>query len=152
VDYAEPDHIVHALATPNDSRYGDGSLWNLNNTGQFGGTNNADINAPEAWDTITSASNIIVAVIDTGVRYTHEDLAPNMWVNSGEIAGNGLDDDGNGFVDDVHGMNTLNNSGSPDDDYGHGSHVAGIIGAMGNNQLGVAGICWRVADHGLEIY
>src|SRR6266480_2750085 len=153
VAYAEPDFIMRVLMEPNDFRYGNGDLWNFKNLGQYGGTSGADIHAPEGWDIQNTASNIIVAVIDTGVRYTHQDLAPNMWVNPGETgldefgrdkATNGVDDDGDGYIDDVHGINTLLNNGDPNDDYGHGSHVAGIIGAAGNNSVGVVGVCWRV--------
>src|SRR6266480_589108 len=133
VEYAEPDYQVQALLAPNDFRYGDGSLWDLHNTGLYGGTPGADISAEAAWDIQNSAGNIIVAVIDTGVRYTHEDLADNMWVNPGEIPGNGIDDDGDGYVDDVHGINVINHTGDPNDDHGHGTHVSGTIGAVGNN-------------------
>src|SRR6266545_4647100 len=144
VEYAEPDFQVSALAVPNDFRYNDGSLWGLHNTGQFGGLPGADIHAQDGWDVQNSAANIIVAVIDTGVRSTHEDLANNMWNNPGEIAGNGLDDDGDGYVDDVHGINAITNSGDPNDDHGHGTHVSGTVGAMGNNSVGVVGVAWRV--------
>src|ERR1051326_7924664 len=130
VAYAEPDYIRQLTVTnPNDPQYTDGTLWNLNNTGQNGGTADADIDAPEGWDRQTTANNVVVAVIDTGVRYTHEDLAANIWTNPGEIAGNGLDDDGDGYVDDVHGINARTGSGDPNDDHSHGTHVAGIIGA-----------------------
>ncbi|HKI70822.1 MAG TPA: S8 family serine peptidase, partial [Verrucomicrobiae bacterium] len=144
VEYAEPDYQVQALRVPNDFRYGDGSLWGLHNTGLYGGTPGADISAEAAWDIQNNAGNIIVAVIDTGVRYTHEDLADNMWVNPGEIAGNGVDDDGDGYVDDVHGINAINNAGDPNDDHGHGTHVSGTIGAVGNNTVGIVGVCWKV--------
>src|SRR6266542_3346158 len=144
VEYAEPDFQVSALAVPNDFRYNDGSLWGLHNTGQFGGLPGADIHAQDGWDIQNSAANIIVAVIDTGVRYTHEDLANNMWNNPGEIAGNGLDDDGDGYVDDVHGINAIANTGDPNDDHGHGTHVSGTVGAVGNNNVGVVGVAWRV--------
>ena len=141
--YAEPDYIRQLTVTnPNDPRYTDGTLWNLNNIGQNGGTADADIDAPEGWDRQRTANNVIVAVIDTGVRYTHEDLAANMWTNPGEIAGNGIDDDGDGYIDDVHGINARTGSGDPNDDYGHGVHVAGIIGAVGNNATGVVGVAW----------
>ncbi|HEY4174554.1 MAG TPA: S8 family peptidase, partial [Rhodopila sp.] len=154
VRYAEPDYYVRALdTTPDDFRYWDGSQWNLHNTGQLGGTPGADIHAPHAWDTQHSAAGVIVAILDTGVRYTHEDLAANMWINPGETgtdaqgldkAGNGVDDDGDGYVDDVHGINTLTGSGDPGDDYGHGTHVNGIIGAVGNNAVGITGVAWGI--------
>lgn len=143
-DYAERDQMLHSLGEPNDFRFHNGDLWHLKNNGQYGGVLDADIDAPEAWDTMANASNVIVAVIDSGVRATHQDLAPNLWRNPGEIPGNGLDDDGNGYVDDVHGINTVANNGNPNDDWGHGTHVAGILGAVGNNGVGVAGVCWRV--------
>lgn len=143
VEYAEPDYIVRSLAEPNDFRFFDGTLWNLKNTGQLGGKPRADIDAPAGWDIKTTATDIIIAVIDTGVRYTHEDLAGSMWTNPDEIAGNGRDDDGNGVVDDVHGLNAVTGSGNPFDDHGHGSHVSGIIGGVGDNSVGVAGVCWR---------
>src|SRR5262249_46664784 len=123
--------------------------WALHNTGQdsmfgvwLGGTPDADIDAPEAWDTATS-SNAIVAILDTGITWAHPDLSANIWTNPGEIAGNGLDDDGNGFIDDVRGWDFVNNDNDPDDDHGHGSHVAGIIGAVGDNGEGVSGIVWH---------
>jgi subtilisin family serine protease len=155
VEYAEPDYIVSINLTPNDPKFTDGTLWGLHNTGQSGGKADADIDAPEAWDVRTDASNIIVAVIDTGVRYTHEDLAANMWRNPGETgtdalgrdkATNGVDDDGNGLIDDVYGARytgaTVN--GNPNDDNGHGTHCAGTIGGVGNNGKGVTGVCWKV--------
>lgn len=146
VKYAEPDYIVHATQVyPNDPRFQDGTLWGLDNTGQNGGTADADIDAPEGWEHRNSANNVIVAVIDTGVRYTHEDLAANIWTNPGEIAGNGIDDDGDGYIDDVHGINAITGSGDPNDDNHHGTHVAGTIGAVGNNNLGVVGVAWAVS-------
>ena len=144
VEYAEPDYQVQALQGPDDFRYQDGSLWGLHNTGIYGGRPGADIHAQDAWDLQDAAANIIVAVIDTGVRYTHEDLADNIWVNPREIPGNGIDDDGDGFVDDVHGINAINNTGNPMDDHGHGTHVSGTIGAVGNNSVGVVGVAWKV--------
>lgn len=129
---------------PNDPLVGVDALWALNNTGQLGGSEDADIDAFEAWDSRTDAADVIVAIIDTGVRYTHEDLADNMWVNAAEIPGNGVDDDGNGYVDDVHGINASNGSGDPMDDQGHGTHVAGIVGAVGDNGLGVSGVAWDI--------
>lgn len=137
-----PDYRVRALLTPDDARYP--SAWGLNNTGQGGGTIDADIDAPEAWDRTTGSSSVVVAVSDTGIDYTHPDLRDNMWRNPGEVAGNGIDDDHNGYVDDVFGYDFFNNDPDPMDDHGHGTHVAGIIGAKGNNSLGVVGVNWNV--------
>jgi subtilisin family serine protease len=115
----------------------------MNNTGQTGGTPDADIDAQEAWDTLT-ASTCIVAVIDTGVDYNHPDLANNIWVNPGEIPGNGKDDDTNGVVDDVHGYDFYAYDSDPMDETDHGTHCSGTIGGIGNNGIGVAGVCWDV--------
>jgi PKD repeat protein len=139
VQYAEPDFYVQALNgrqdsvpapnSPDDPYYIAGGLWNLKNTGQDGGTPGADIHAWEAWHTTTSASNVIVGVVDTGVRYTHQDLAANIWAN---------------LADGTYGTNTVAGNTDPDDDYGHGTHVSGVIGAAGNNGVGVVGVCWDV--------
>jgi len=142
VEYAEPDYYRYAKTTfPNDSRFSD--LWGLHNTGQNNGTADADIDAPEAWDLTTGSADVVVAVIDSGVDYDHEDLRANMWRNPGEIPGNGIDDDGNGYVDDYHGIDAINNSGDPMDDDGHGTHASGSIAAVGNNGIGVTGVCWN---------
>ncbi|MBI4718956.1 MAG: S8 family serine peptidase [Planctomycetes bacterium] len=143
--YAEPDYDVHALMVPNDPRFP--SLWGLHNTGQTvvddPGTAGADIDAVQAWDSWRGAPNFRLAVIDTGVDYTHPDLAANIWINPGEIPGNYLDDDANGYVDDIHGYDFYNDDGDPMDDHFHGTHVAGTIGAQGNNGIGVVGVNWQ---------
>ncbi len=141
--YAEPDYRVSLAAKPTDPFFGE--LWGLDNTGQTAGTPGADIDAPEVWEVSTGSGNTVVAVIDTGVDYTHPELAGNMWVNTAEQGGlPKVDDDGNGFVDDIHGYDFANNDGDPMDDHFHGTHVAGTIGAMGNNGVGVTGINWDV--------
>lgn len=109
------------------------------------GTAGVDIDAPKAWKIGTGSKNVIVASIDTGVDYTHEDLVENMWMNPGEIPNNGQDDDGNGFVDDVYGWNFADDNKDPMDDNEHGTHTAGTIGAKGNNGIGIAGVAWDVS-------
>ena len=148
VDYAEPDYEVEAFRTPNDPYFSD--LWGMHNAGQTGGANDADIDAPEAWDSITGSSNVIIAVVDTGIDYTHEDIAANMWHNTDEIAGNGIDDDGNGYVDDIYGYDFCNNDGDPYDDHSHGTHCSGTIAGVGNNGKGVAGVCWTAKLMGIK--
>jgi subtilisin family serine protease len=143
-EFVEPDYRVQAATVPNDPEFVNGRLWALQNTGMVGGTPGADISAPAAWSLIHSASNIVVAVVDSGVRVTHVDLADNIWANPGEIAGNGKDDDHNGIVDDVHGLNAIDDSGNIGDDSGHGTHIAGTIGAVGNNGTGTVGVAWKV--------
>ncbi len=143
VEYAEPNYLVQALLAPNDPRYPE--LYGLNNTGQTGGTPGADIDAERAWNVSTGSPSVLVAVIDTGIDYNHPDLAANIWTNPGEIPGNGIDDDGNGFIDDVHGWDFVNNDNDPFDDNGHGTHCAGTIGAVGDNGIGVAGVNWDVS-------
>ena len=146
VEYAEPNYTYTHFATSNDTYYTNGSLWGMygdasSPANQFG------IQAAEAWAAgKTSCSTVWVGIIDEGYMYTHEDLAANAGANPGEVAGNGVDDDGNGYVDDVYGWDFAggNNSvfdGSTDD---HGTHVAGTIGGVGGNGKGVAGVCWSV--------
>ena len=147
-EYVERNYILSAALNPPDDL--DSQLWGLNNTGQSGGTADADIDAPEAWDITTGSPDVIVGIIDTGVNYNHEDLAANMWSNPGEIPGNGIDDDSNGYIDDIHGINAITNSGDPNDDHGHGTHTAGTIGAVGNNGLGVVGVNWTVSIAGCK--
>jgi len=138
IEYVEPDYKVSIRSIPNDPNFE--SLWALNNEGQSGGVVDADIDAVEAWDISTGSHDVVVGVIDTGIDYSHPDLADNAWVNSSEIAGDGIDNDGNGYVDDIHGINAITDSGDPMDDEGHGTHVSGTIGATGNNSVGVVGV------------
>ena len=148
--YAEPDYEIKLKAVPNDTSFGE--LWGLHNTGQNFGLTDADINAPQAWDVNTGDSNVVVAVIDTGVDYRHTDLVDNMWVNPGEIPDNGIDDDGNGYADDIHGIDAGENDSDPMDEHGHGTHVSGTIGAKGNNNKGVAGVNWNVSIIACKIF
>src|SRR5256885_1979473 len=145
VEYVEPNFIVRAAAAPNDPLFP--QQWDLNNTGQLGGTSAArpDIGALAAWTITTGSANVVIAVIDTGVDYNHVDLAANMWVNPTECSNNGLDNDGDGYVNDCHGINAITHTGDPMDDYFHGTHVAGTIGAVGNNAVGVTGVNWNVS-------
>jgi subtilisin family serine protease len=143
VETVELNYWLSINSVPNDPQFN--LLWGLNNTGQTGGTPDADIDVPEAWDIQTGSENVVLAVIDSGVDYNHQDLAANMWTNSGEIAGNGIDDDGNGYIDDVRGYDFINQDNDPMDDNGHGSHVAGTIGAAGNNNIGVVGVSPNVS-------
>jgi len=133
VAYVEPNYIYQACVIPNDPSYP--SLWGMEKIG-----------APDAWDVTTGNQQIVVADIDTGVDYTHPDLAANMWINTGEIPGNDIDDDNNGYVDDIYGINAIKGAtpGDPMDDEGHGTHTAGTIGAIGNNGEGVVGVNWKV--------
>ncbi|HEU5181952.1 MAG TPA: choice-of-anchor D domain-containing protein [Candidatus Polarisedimenticolia bacterium] len=141
--YAEPNYLVGIDLVPNDPRYPE--LYAMHNTGQTGGTPGADIHAESAWSVSTGSRSVLVAVIDTGIDYNHPDLAANIWTNPGEIAGNGIDDDHNGFIDDVHGYDFINNDGDPFDDHFHGTHCSGTIGGVGNNSIGVAGVNWQVS-------
>lgn len=163
VQFIEPNYNDNKLTTPlipNDPSFP--LLWGLNNTGQTGGTPNADIDAPEAWGALQgwgwfpNTGNAIVGVIDTGVDYTHPDLINNIWKNPGETGGgketNGIDDDGNGYIDDFRGWDFFNNDNNPMDGHGHGTHVAGTIGAEGNNGIGVTGVNWKVKIMPIQIF
>lgn len=127
---------------PNDFYFTE--LWNLHNSGANEGTTGADVSAPEAWAVTTGEESVTVAVIDTGIDFFHPDLEANIWINQAEIPGNGIDDDHNGYVDDVHGYDFVNDDSDPMDDQLHGTHVSGTIGAVGDNELGVCGLCWHV--------
>ncbi|MFW5882650.1 MAG: S8 family serine peptidase [Planctomycetota bacterium] len=138
------DYVVQPLIEPDDPRYTDGSLWGLHNTGQDDGTEDADIDAPEAWDITTGSEEVLIGVIDTGIQIDHPDLEANIWTNPGEIAGNGIDDDGNGYIDDVHGWDFIDEDNDPQDDHSHGTHVAGTIGASGDDGVDLVGVAWTV--------
>ncbi len=128
-------------------------LWGLHNTGQTGGVYDADIDAPAAWNLTTGSDDVVVAVVDTGVDYGHPDLDGNMWTNALEETGvAGIDDDGNGYVDDVHGYDFLNSDSDPMDDHGHGTHVSGTIAAEGQNGIGVVGVVWDASIMGLKTF
>ena len=142
IEFIEPNYIVSAVRTPDDPRFSE--MWGLRNTGQSGGVPGADIDATAAWEVTTGSDDVVVAIIDTGTDYTHPDLAANIYANPGETAGNAIDDDGNGFIDDVRGWDFVNHDNDPMDDEGHGTHVAGTIGAVGNNGIGVVGVAWTV--------
>jgi subtilisin family serine protease len=143
VEFVQPNFYYHLLATPNDPLFTNPAMYGLTKIG-----------APSAWDLSTGSSAVVVADIDTGMRYTHQDLAANAWVNQAEAAGlGGVDDDGNGFVDDINGWDFFFNDSNPIDDAGgHGTHTAGTIGAVGNNSLNVVGVCWNVKIMPIKIY
>ena len=146
VDKAIPDTKVSRRDMPDDTQFD--QQWALHNIGLGGGTEDADIDAPEAWDIATGGvtplgDTIVVAIVDGGMMLTHVDIIPNLWTNWGEIPGNGIDDDSNGYIDDVHGWDAYASDGSIPND-GHGTHVAGIVGAKGNNGVSVAGVNWNV--------
>ncbi len=153
VIYAQPDWIGQISAVPNDPAYN--QVWGLTNTGQTlngtTGTADADIDADLAWDITTGSSSVIVAVNDTGIDDLHPDLIDNLWTNPGEVAGNGIDDDGNGYVDDIHGYDFVNDDAVPYDGHGHGTHVSGTIGATGNNNVGMVGVNWDVTIMAIKV-
>jgi len=159
VEYAELNYIGTFLTVesktysgnfPNDPHFD--QQWGLHNTGQSGGTIDADINAPEAWEIETGDHDVIIAIVDSGVDYTHNDLADNIWNNENEIPDNGIDDDNNGFIDDIRGWDFESNDSDPmDTNLGHGTHCAGIAGAIGNNGIGIAGVCWNCSIMAVRI-
>jgi subtilisin family serine protease len=145
LESVEPDFLVSRTVVPGDQGLAQGWLWGLRNTGQNGGIEGIDIDAVRAWDTTTGSRDVIVAVIDTGIRYTHQELIGQMWSNPNEIPGNGVDDDNDGYIDNVHGVDTVNFDGDPMDDNGHGTHCAGTIGAAANDGNAHVGVAWEVS-------
>jgi len=164
VSYAEPNYLIHSCVIPNDPSFN--LQYALHNTGQTGGTPDADIDAPEAWDIETGDENIVIAVLDTGVDWDHPDLWGNIWVNPGEDLNgngvvdpsdfNGIDDDNNGFIDDLRGWDFVDTTNpvypgedgtirdnNPMDFDGHGTHCSGIASAISNNNIGITGVCWN---------
>ncbi len=137
----QPNFYYHLLTTPNDPDFGLAGMYGLTKIG-----------APTAWDFSTGSSSVVVANIDTGIRYTHVDLAANIWTNPGETNSNGVDDDNNGFIDDYYGWDFRYNDSDPLDQNGHGTHTSGTIGAVGNNMLGVVGVNWTVRLMAIKIY
>ena len=139
VEFAEPTHTFSTNQLPNDPFLATSGTWGQPYQDLWG---LFAINAPAAWDT-AQGDGIVVAVVDTGVDYNHPDIAANIWTNVNEVDGNFIDDDGNGFVDDVRGWNFMFNNNDPSDHNGHGTHVAGTIAALGNNGIGVIGVAWH---------
>lgn len=145
VEIVEPNYIYRIKRTPNDPLFP--RLWGMSNSGHPG----IDIGAEKAWDITTGSKDVLVAVIDTGINYNHPDLKDNVWVNEAELNGvTGVDDDGNGVIDDIHGFNAIDGSGDPLDDHGHGSHCSGTIGGHGDDGVGIAGVNWNVRIMGVK--
>ncbi|MDD5492084.1 MAG: S8 family serine peptidase [bacterium] len=140
VEYAEPIYIYDIATTPNDPYYNTSGTWGQQYDDQWG---LKSIQSEKAWNVSRGNSNVIVAAIDTGVDYTHPDLSANIWSNSEEIPGNGIDDDNNGYIDDTMGWDFVDNTNDPMDTHGHGTHLSGIIAAVGNNGQGITGVCWQ---------
>ena len=157
VVYVEPNGIAYACGTPDDEFFS--NQWSLQNMGQViriqkalgpitlpfrcSGTFDADIDAPEAWDLETGNPDVVIAILDTGIDYTHPDLMENIWENMNEIPGDSIDNDGNGYIDDIRGWDFAYDDNDPQDELGHGTACAGIAGAVGNNGIGISGVCWN---------
>jgi len=144
VQYATPNYMRKLTNSPNDPYFVNGYLWGLQNPTQPG----VDIHAPDAWNLTAGSPGVVVMVIDSGIDYTHEDLAPNMWRNTADCFNDGIDHDNDGYVNDCYGINSACGTSDPMDDSGpsgsHGTFIAGIIGAVGNNGIGVIGVNWQV--------
>ncbi len=169
VEYAEPNYILRVPENEDDPGEAQGGnpaspaagkrpndlhkeLWGLENKGQTGGKPGVDIDAANAWTISTGKreGGPLIAVVDTGIDYNHPDLKNNIWTNPGEIAGDGKDNDGNGYIDDVHGYDFYGKKGDPMDNHSHGTHCAGTIGAEGNNGQGITGVAWNAKIMGLK--
>lgn len=158
VDYVDTNQIyrvpptafTRARKAPNDNRFQE--LWGLYNSGQNRGVKGMDINAVAAWKLSKGLPGVVVAIIDSGIDYNHPDLKANLWINREEVADDGLDNDGNGVVDDIYGYNASVDNGDPYDGNGHGTHCAGTIGAVHDNRIGVAGVMGRVQLMAVKIF
>jgi len=149
VDIAEPNYLITAdQSAPNDPRFPE--QWALSNTGQNGGQSGSDIGAPGAWAKTTGAASTIIAVVDSGIDFTHPDLVSNERVNPNEQP-NGIDDDADGYVDDLNGWDYVTDTGTITDGQGHGTAVAGIIAATGNNGIGITGVMWQASLMSLRV-
>ncbi len=143
--YVEPNQVYQIGLIPNDTSFN--NQWGLYNNGQiiygWWGIAGADINAVNAWNISTGSSNVVIAVLDTGIDLNHIDLQGNLWINRGEIPNDGIDNDNNGYIDDYYGWDFFNNDNDPSDDNGHGTSIAGVIAAVGNNSQGITGVMWN---------
>ena len=154
IRYAEPNWRFTAQSIPNDPDFN--LMWGMENLGQtvdgVTGIPGADVSADIAWDIATGSTSVVVAIVDSGIDYNHPDLAANIWTNPGEIDGNGIDDDGNGYVDDIRGYDFIEGDNDPSDGFGHGTHVAGTVGAIGDNGIGTVGVNWNVKLMPLKMF
>lgn len=149
VELVEPNYLIERdEATPDDPRFSE--QWALKNTGATGGQPGADLNVTTAWETTTGAPSTVIAVVDSGIDFSHPDLKNNRWVNQAEKVNN-RDDDGNGLTDDLYGWDWVTGTGTIRDEQGHGTIVAGIIAAQGNNQMGTTGVMWRASLMSLRV-